>query len=37
MTIYSFGDVLLLPFPFTNQISTKKRPSVVISSNSYNQ
>ncbi|WP_017294251.1 type II toxin-antitoxin system PemK/MazF family toxin [Geminocystis herdmanii] len=37
MTIYSFSDVLLLPFPFSNQISTKKRPSVVISSNSYNQ
>lgn len=37
MTSYSFGEVLLVPFPFTNQTTTKKRPTVVISSNSYNQ
>ncbi len=37
MTIYSFGDVLLVPFPFTNQSSTKKRPTIVISSELYNQ
>jgi mRNA interferase MazF len=37
MTIYSFGDILLVPFPFTDQTSTKKRPAVVISSNDYNQ
>lgn len=37
MTPYSFGEVLLVPFPFTNQATTKKRPTVVISSNSYNQ
>ena len=37
MTSYSFGEVLLVPFPFTNQATTKKRPTVVISSNAYNQ
>ena len=37
MTIYSFGDVLLVPFPFTDQTTTKKRPTIVISSNIYNQ
>jgi len=37
MTIYEFGDVLLVPFPYTNQTTTKKRPAVVISSKSYNQ
>jgi mRNA interferase MazF len=37
MTTYSFGDVLLVPFPFTDQTTTKKRPTIVISSNIYNQ
>ncbi|GAB4530770.1 MAG: type II toxin-antitoxin system PemK/MazF family toxin [Pleurocapsa sp.] len=36
MTIYKFGDILLVPFPFTNQTSVKKRPTVVISSDKYN-
>lgn len=35
MTSYKFGDVVLVPFPFTNQTTTKKRPSVVVSSNDY--
>src|SRR5207302_2638530 len=35
-TTYSFGDVVLVPFPFTDQTATKKRPSVVISSAAYN-
>jgi mRNA interferase MazF len=34
---YSFGDVVLVPFPFTDQTATKKRPSVVISSTAYNK
>lgn len=32
---YNFGDILLVPFPFTDQTTTKKRPTVVISSNEY--
>lgn len=33
---YAFGEVILVPFPFTNQAGTKKRPAVVISSAAYN-
>lgn len=33
---YEFGEVVLVPFPFTNQSTQKKRPSVVISSSEYN-
>lgn len=36
MTRYAFGDVILVPFPFTDQSTTKQRPAVVISSNRYN-
>ena len=36
MTIYNRGDVILVPFPFSNQTTTKKRPSVIVSSNVYN-
>lgn len=32
----SFGDVVLVPFPFTDQSGTKKRPAVVVSSPGYN-
>ncbi|NEO53773.1 MAG: type II toxin-antitoxin system PemK/MazF family toxin [Okeania sp. SIO3B5] len=35
MTIYKFGDVILVPFPFTNQTTSKKRPAVVVSSGIY--
>jgi mRNA interferase MazF len=35
-TGYSFGELILVPFPFTDQTGTKKRPAVVISSVAYN-
>jgi mRNA interferase MazF len=31
MTAYEFGDVVLVPFPFTDQSTTKRRPAVVVS------
>jgi len=37
MTDYKFGDIVLVPFPFTDQTTTKKRPAVIVSSNLYNQ
>lgn len=37
MTNYNFGDVLLVPFPFTDQTGTKKRPAVVVNSMTFNQ
>ena len=37
MTTCRYGDVVLVPFPFTNLQTTKKRPAVIISSLSYNQ
>jgi mRNA interferase MazF len=35
-TGYSFGDVILVPFPFTDQSGIKRRPAVVVSSPEYN-
>lgn len=37
MTSYKFGDVILIPFPFTDQTATKKRPAIVVSSADYNR
>ncbi len=34
--LYSFGNVVLVPFPFTDQAGTKKRPAVIVSSDTYN-
>lgn len=33
---YAFGDVVLVPFPFTDQSGAKKRPAVVVSGDRYN-
>ncbi|MDX2221110.1 MAG: type II toxin-antitoxin system PemK/MazF family toxin [Rhodospirillaceae bacterium] len=36
MTGFDFGDVVLVPFPFTSQSAFKRRPAVVVSTRSYN-
>ena len=35
MTSYKFGDVVLVPFPFSNLREHKQRPAVIISPNAY--
>lgn len=37
MTNYNQGDVLLVPYPFTDQSGSKQRPSIVLSGDAYNQ
>lgn len=37
MTNFEFGDVILVPFPFTDLSTTKKRPTVVVSSPGYHR
>lgn len=36
-TSFEFGDVVLVPFPFTDQSTTKRRPAVVVSSAAYHR
>ncbi len=33
---FKFGDVVLVPFPFTSQSASKKRPAVSVSAQEYN-
>jgi len=37
MTLFKRGDVLLVPFPFSDQSSSKKRPAIIISSDPFNR
>src|SRR5690606_5390893 len=37
MTSFEFGDLILVPFPFTDQSASKKRPAAVISSADYHR
>jgi mRNA interferase MazF len=34
---FSFGDVVLVPFPFTSQATSKHRPAVSVSNSDYNR
>jgi len=34
---FQFGDVVLVPFPFTDQSTTKQRPGVIVSSAGYHR
>ena len=34
---YEFGDVVLVPFPFTDQAASKRRPAAVVSNRAYNR
>lgn len=34
---FEFGEIVLVPFPFTSQAASKRRPAVVVSSGAYNE
>jgi len=33
---FEFGHVVLVPFPFTSQVTSKRRPAVIVSNRAYN-
>jgi mRNA interferase MazF len=33
---YEVGDIVLVPFPFTDQTASKRRPGVIVSNRAYN-
>ena len=37
MINYRFGDVILIPFPFTDLTAVKQRPAVILSSSRFNR
>ncbi len=37
MTFFRQGDILLVPYPFTDQSGSKQRPAVVLSGAAYNR
>ncbi len=37
MPVYGFGDIVLVPSPFTDQSGAKKRPAVVVGGAAHNQ
>lgn len=37
MTGYEFGDLVLVPFPFTDQSTSKRRPAAIVSSVAYHR
>ena len=36
MTNFECGDVILVPFPFTDQTNHKQRPAIIVSTSAYN-